>query len=553
MTTEIVKIDIENEMDLVLANKRTMKLAELSGLSLTVQTALATAVSEIARVSLPGKKTSLMLGIHSSSASKHISALICGAVEQSNDSEAVNLARKLIGDVLITKANGCYDVQLNQTLKSGLPITEARIESLIQYFKTEPPLSPYDEIRRKNILLLELSGKLKASENQYRALTDTLPIMMFLANPAGKIIFTNRWLSDYFELVTIAPTFTGHDLVHPDDIQRLSADWARKFDSGTSFHADGRLKRKNSNTYFWHLISILPIKDQDGIAQWTGFFVDIHAQKLVEETLKDNVELKETQKKLVEQQKLLEEKIDQLNLSNHELQQFAYIASHDLQEPLRKIATFSDLLSEKGAAADTESQSYLRRIVASTERMSNLIRGVLDWSVIGKAKEEFSPVDLNLVLTSIKSDFELVIQKKNAVIQHSALPTLNAIPSQILQLFSNLLANSLKFSAATPAITLSSRSLNRTEIMNHKRLDTSKKYAVIIFSDNGIGFEQQYSDRIFEIFQRLNGHHEYPGTGIGLAICKKIVENHHGVIYATSTPGQGATFSMILPLGETMR
>jgi PAS domain S-box-containing protein len=545
---EIVKIELENEMDLILANRRTMKLAELCGLSLTAQTALATAVSEVARFALPNKKTFLKLGINSTLATKQISAVICNAFEHGNGTEAINFAKRLIAEVLITKENGCYDVQLNQPLKPSHLITDAKIESFIQYFKTEPPSSPYDDIRKKNILLLELSQKLKASENQYRELTDTLPLMMFLANPAGEIIYTNSWLASYFELITIAP-FSGQDLIHPEDYDQLTTDWERNFTSGRLFRAEARLKNKKNNTYLWHLISILPIKDQSNkITQWTGFFVDIHAQKLIEETLKDNVELRETQKKLVDNQKKLEEKIDELNISNHELEQFAYIASHDLQEPLRKIATFSILLGEKLADSDSDSKTYLSKIVTSSNRMSNLIKDVLDWSRIARGSEELSPVDLNIVLEGVKSELELVIQNKSAIIQTSVLPTVSGIHSQITQLFCNLLGNALKFCTTTPVIKVNARNLDRNDIVLNTKLDASRNYTEVTVSDNGIGFEQHYAVRIFKIFQRLNARSEYKGTGIGLAICKKIVENHRGTISATSMPGHGASFSIIIPL-----
>jgi light-regulated signal transduction histidine kinase (bacteriophytochrome) len=275
--------------------------------------------------------------------------------------------------------------------------------------------------------------------------------------------------------------------------------------------------------------------------------VDIHAQKLVEETLKDNNELKDAQKKLVDYQKRLEDKISELNLSNHELEQFAYIASHDLQEPLRKIITFSSLLVGKIDALDESSQLYFNKIVFAAKRMSQLINDVLNWSVVSKVKADLSEVDLNVVVEGIKSDFEIVIQQKQAVIQHSALPIISGVSFQIRQVFGNLISNSLKFSKGSPLIRIFSRDLTSAEIAGNKRLSKLLTYAEITIADNGIGFEQEYSELIFKIFQRLHSLDAYNGTGIGLAICKKIIENHAGTIAAVGELDQGATFTLILP------
>jgi len=251
-------------------------------------------------------------------------------------------------------------------------------------------------------------------------------------------------------------------------------------------------------------------------------------------------------------EKIVEERTYLLNKSNADLTQFAYIASHDLQEPARKISTFTDmLLRRSGDNLDEQSREYLNKIDSSSDRMLNLIRGVLTISKISDARSQFETVDLNTVLQNAKADFEVLLLEKNCKIESPHLPTIHAIPVQMNQLFSNLISNALKFSVPgqSTCIRIACRLLAKAELKNYSDLDWSQTYYKISFTDNGLGFEQEHATKIFEIFQRLHGKSEYPGTGIGLAICKKIAENHHGHIDATSTAGAGATFNVILPEG----
>ena len=548
---EIVKIDLENEMDLILASKRTMKLAELCGLSLTIQTALATAVSEIARCALSRARniTVKLMVDNLSPVKKQVFAVICNTSEECGNAEAITFAKRLVTEVRIVKNASSFDIQISQDLKPGELITDARIKSFIEYFKIEPPLSPYDEIKKKNIQLLEFATRLKESENQYRDLAETLPLMMFLATPSGEITYTNPWLKDYFgpSLKSITP-FSSKELVHTEDYVALSEEWNNAFNSGNPLHTQGRFKNIKSGIYRWHLISIVPVKNEDEIVtQWTGFFADINAQKLIEETLKNNVELKEAQGKLIDYQNRLEHKIQELNISNQDLQQFAYIASHDLKEPLRKIVSFSSLLVEKVKYLDEESRMYFSKVIASAKRMTELINDVLDWSKVARTRQDFSLIDLNTVVDSVKSDFELLIQEKFAVIQTSPLPVVRGMRLQMTQLFSNLVGNALKFCESAPVIKITSRQLSPEEVAQNGKLDRSLVYTEVTVSDNGIGFQQEFSEQIFGIFQRLRGRSEYAGTGIGLALCKKIVESHDGLIFATAMPGLGATFTVIIP------
>jgi signal transduction histidine kinase len=238
---------------------------------------------------------------------------------------------------------------------------------------------------------------------------------------------------------------------------------------------------------------------------------------------------------------------EKLVRSNSDLEQFAYVASHDLQEPLRKIQIFTEM-AERTAEKNTETATYFEKIHASAKRMTELIKSVLNYSRLSKTGEQFEEVDLNTLVENTKTDFELMITEKNAVIKNEVLPVIHGIPLQLNQLFLNLFSNALKFSAGAPVITITSRLLQDAEIKQNEHLHEREKYVEIVFADNGIGFEQQYADQIFTIFQRLHDKKSYEGTGIGLALCKKIVENHHGYISARSELGKGAAFYMYFPL-----
>jgi PAS domain S-box-containing protein len=241
--------------------------------------------------------------------------------------------------------------------------------------------------------------------------------------------------------------------------------------------------------------------------------------------------------------------IRELNRSNKELEEFAYIASHDLQEPIRKISTFGERLKVKFTdKLGGDGALYLERIMASAENMRMLIDNLLEFSRTSRSSYAFESINLQDVIANVKTDLELKIEETNATIITSAFPRLEAVASEMKQLFNNLLSNAIKFRkpAIAPVIKITSDKISKIEKEEH-HLPVDKEFFKIQVNDNGIGFEEEYADRIFQIFQRLHGKAEYPGSGIGLAICKKIVDNHNGIMYAESKPGSGATFVVILP------
>ncbi len=239
-----------------------------------------------------------------------------------------------------------------------------------------------------------------------------------------------------------------------------------------------------------------------------------------------------------------------LKRSNEELEQFAYIASHDLQEPIRKIRIFLEMLEDSLPVVSDKSKEYIEKITSSTERMTKLIRDVLAFSQINQNTKAFEKVDLNKIIQTVESDFELLITQANAVIEISDLPVINAIPSQMVQLFGNLLSNSLKYKRpdVDPLITISASVATREQVEKHPQLFPNRKYHHLVFRDNGIGFAPEYADRIFKIFQRLHSKSEFEGTGIGLSVCRKVVQSHKGHISAAPGENGGAVINIILPV-----
>jgi two-component system, chemotaxis family, CheB/CheR fusion protein len=258
----------------------------------------------------------------------------------------------------------------------------------------------------------------------------------------------------------------------------------------------------------------------------------------------------ELTKQVQAQTSSLEEANAALKTSNENLEQFATIASHDLQEPLRKIRTFAAILNQRHAGdINAEARDLLEKISLSAERMADLIRDVLNFSKVLDASV-FEQVDLTTILQNVLRDFDLQIEQKEAKIHYSPLPTVHAVPLQMNQLFYNLIGNALKFTRTNlpPVIEISWRPLPPEELKEYPQLDGRLSFVEIIVADQGIGVDPRFVERIFLIFQRLNNRQHFEGTGIGLALCKRIVSNHHGEIYVQPNEGGGSRFHVLLPV-----
>jgi signal transduction histidine kinase len=263
--------------------------------------------------------------------------------------------------------------------------------------------------------------------------------------------------------------------------------------------------------------------------------------------------------KEIEERKLSEEKVHRLNEQltenntylkemNEELDQFAYMASHDLQEPLRKIQMFSDkILVKKGQ--DEESERYFAKIINASKRMQSLINNLLDFSRHSVSSSDFKRTDLNQLLAETLGEMEVEIEKAKATVNYNKLPVIYVVPGLMQQLFSNIISNAIKFrkKSEPPVIDIRSVKLAAEELSAFNGKLNGGAYHKITIADNGIGFDNQYNQEIFKVFKRLHSYQDFEGTGVGLSICKKIVEKHGGMIAADSAPDQGSVFTLLLP------
>jgi signal transduction histidine kinase len=265
-------------------------------------------------------------------------------------------------------------------------------------------------------------------------------------------------------------------------------------------------------------------------------------EKQIQESKKSEEKIKLLNHQLIENN-------EQLKTTIEELDRFAYVASHDLQEPLRKIMLFSDkLLNRQKRMIDEDESIYLDKIVRASNRMQQLVHDLLKFSRHTDEAISFEKIDLNIILSDVLADIEHETGKKDASINADILPVIWGVPSQIRQLFQNLISNALKFTKAgsSPEINIRTKELNG-HLLEDMGGKPGQVFHQIIISDNGIGFDPKYANDIFVVFKRLHSYHEFEGTGIGLSICKKIIERHHGHIRAESTPDKGASFIITLP------
>jgi signal transduction histidine kinase len=287
--------------------------------------------------------------------------------------------------------------------------------------------------------------------------------------------------------------------------------------------------------------------------------------KQMHQSLKEEVEVRKlAQEALIAHQQQVNEMLEQkvrerteelreinksLEASNHDLQQFASVASHDLKEPLRKIQLFGAILRDKFLHTDPNALSYMERIVGSSERMAKLINDLLNYSRLSVASI-YEITDFNEMVKEILTDLELMITERDAVISVEKMPQIEAVPGQVRQVFQNIISNALKFTRkdTSPVIHIDADVV--TDLNPDSATFSGGQYCRIVIRDNGIGFNEKYLSKIFTIFQRLHTSDLYEGTGIGLAIAKKVIDKHGGIITARSTEGEGAAFVIVLPLRQ---
>ncbi|MFM8320149.1 MAG: PAS domain S-box protein [Chloroflexota bacterium] len=369
---------------------------------------------------------------------------------------------------------------------------------------------------------MQADEALRASEKRFRELADSMPQLVWTAQPDGQVDYYNQ---RYREYAGIEPGQDGQvwnwaPVLHPDDRQATVDAWAKALSTGATYQAEHRV-RMADGSYCWHLSRGIPAFDEQGrVVRWYGTATNIHDQKQAE------MELQTYARKLEQ--------------SNRDLQEFAFVASHDLQEPLRKIEAFGDALLNETSGLDQRQRSYLERMRAAAGRMRRMVDDLLKLSRVTTQAAPFQPVDLTRVALEVVSDLEILARRSGGQVQIEPLPVVQADEIQMRQLFQNLIGNGLKF-----------RHAGRPPLVRVYPTPPGERRAdgrvEIIVEDNGIGFEQQDAEKIFQPFQRLVGRSEYDGSGMGLAICRKIVERHNGRLTASSRPGEGTRFIISLP------
>ncbi|SFC95454.1 PAS domain-containing sensor histidine kinase [Flavobacterium phragmitis] len=410
------------------------------------------------------------------------------------------------------------DGTLGWTFSRAIPILDDQ-NNIIEWFGAAGDISSQKEVQQI----------IKDSEEKFRQLADLVPQVIWTAKPDGCVDYYNkRW----YEYTGLEEEKFGDEswvpMLHRDDVLPVLETWYISVQSGTSYQLEFRLENKNTGLYRWFLSKAVPIRDKTGvIVRWFGTCTDIHEQKTITEKLES----------------LVADRTKELQRSNEDLQQFAHVASHDLKEPVRKIKTFTSRLEEHlEGKLDESAARFIGRIHVAADRMFNMIDGVLMYSKINANLQKATLVDLNDVLKNIESDLEVSLQNTKGEIHYNDLPKLEGALVLLYQLFYNLINNSIKFAknGVPPKITISSKII----------MENQKVIALMTVEDNGIGFENEQSAQIFETFTRLNSKDVYEGTGLGLSLCKKIVERHGGSIAAVGRPYAGAVFTIKLPLKQ---
>ncbi len=470
----------------------------------------------------------------------------------------VDFSNKTIEDLFPVLRQRKHDELLDEIYKTGKPFKEYESEVYFKegdgfvtcYFDFEyAPLFENDGTVSGIIATIndvtahvEARRKIEKSEQKFRLLADAMPQHIWTADAEGNLNYFNKSVFDFSGLTLEQIKKDGWiQIVHPHDRDANLKTWMEAIGTGKNFLFEHRFRRHDGE-YRWQLSRAIPQLNSNGkIQMWVGTSTDIQDQKNSAAELEMQVN---------ERTKQIAQNNIELEKMNKELQSFAYISSHDLQEPLRKIQIFSSqILKDESENLSEAGKNKFVRMQNSASRMQLLIEDLLTYSRTSTTERRFEKTDVHKIIAEIKEELQEEIVQKNAVITSEGQGIITIIPFQFRQLLYNLISNSLKFASPhkSPHIAIVIQ-CKKGKLLQNEKLRLDEDYCHISVSDNGIGFEPQYSERIFEVFQRLHGKKEYRGTGIGLAIVKKIVENHSGIITATGQIDKGATFDIFIPV-----
>ncbi len=442
-------------------------------------------------------------------------------------------------------------------------VRRARDELELRVRERTAELAQANEELRAEIARRERSEEaLREGEAKYRTLVEQIPAVTYIEElDVGEREWNIVYVSPQVEALLgytpeeyLSEPKIWERLLYPDDRERVLAEEARTKETGEPFGVQYRIFTRTGDVA-WIRDETILVRDEEGRSLFRqGVMYDITDQKRAEEEVRRLNEGLE--RRVAERTAQLEAYAEKLQRSNRELQDFAYIASHDLQEPLRKVLTFGDRLKAKyGEALGEQGRDYVERMEGAAARMRDLVDDLLTLSRVTTEARPFAPVDLTEVAREAVSDLEARIEEVGGHVEVHELPTIEADRLQMRQLLQNLIGNALKFhkrSGEAPVVKV------RPEISEERRGardagSARNELCRITVEDNGIGFDEEHLERIFMPFQRLHGRDVYEGTGMGLAICRKVVERHGGKITAEGAPGRGATFTVTLPMVQLGR